>query len=126
MAQSQAPCPTPLRTYHRRQEAKTVLKARPMGQARTITTCSPDRQAIVDTVLANTVKLADAIQILLQDYRPRSPRESIRSSPRRSQRSWLYQRQHQLLLHRPVAREEQLQGELPRLCVGSVQHDCEL
>lgn len=41
-------------------QAKTVSKARPMGKARTITTCSPDRQAIVDTVLANTVKLANA------------------------------------------------------------------
>lgn len=41
-------------------EAKTVSKARPRGKARAITTCSPDRQAIVDTALADTVELANA------------------------------------------------------------------
>ncbi|EYE90985.1 putative penicillolysin/deuterolysin metalloprotease [Aspergillus ruber CBS 135680] len=41
-------------------EAKTVSKARPIGKARAITTCSPDRQAIVDTALADTVELANA------------------------------------------------------------------
>lgn len=41
-------------------EAKTVSKIGPMGKARMITTCSPDRQAIVDTALANIVNLANA------------------------------------------------------------------
>ncbi|BCR90204.1 uncharacterized protein ACHE_60090A [Aspergillus chevalieri] len=95
------------------------------------------KTAIVDTVLANTVKLAGAAADTTNSgeaaqsiyyFKITAPEahESIRSSPRRSQRSWFYQRQHQLLLHRPVAREEQLQGELPRLRVGSAQHDCEL